>query len=667
MANCGCNDYSRTQAAPPRGGGGRQGPARDRARHAAARRHRARRGARSCRARRGLALAVYGAASLGPKAFEEGIAAAAAQAPDRAHPGVDLHLGRRRLAHAARPDERHPHYAAPAARRWRCRPGDGTPFAEDRRCAGTRRSAGSRQLHGEGKVTRAAGHRLRRRQPVALHEPPLLGGRRDQPVRPLGLARALPRPSRRGRQPAPGARARLGPPAVAGGAATCRWRPWREPDNYDFWTPGVWGPRAGQDARRLRRPRRSGARPTPACARRRSAGRGDRPPARPARAVPGRVHDAPAASPTRPAASPPAARARRDDRGRPAAEGGRDRVGRLRHALEPGRSLPGDLQEIGDSLRAFQRDLEARAIAGPRAGARVERVRPPAARRTARAPTTARPARLRDRLAGSRRDGRRVPRPRASSTRTTTCAPPRTSAASTARCSSSGSRWTPAPIIPSAVVVHAPGARRGLMLSSWRWPHARSALTECSWPHRIGSGGGPRPALRRAIARCRRHLEGSGGPPPLPRSRRAAKRRAVARCARIRRAALRRSVAERLAALAPGSPALGRTGRRRPGDPGRSRRRSRASSPWPRASSRSRCRGRSSAPARSGRAAQRRRGPAQPRGQPGGHAHAARALLGARPGPYERRTVTLSPGRYQLWCSLESHEGLGMSVTLRVE
>jgi hypothetical protein len=37
------------------------------------------------------------------------------------------------------------------------------------------------------------------------------------------------------------------------------------------------------------------------------------------------------------------------------------------------------------------------------------------------------------------------------------------------------------------------------------------------------------------------------------------------------------------------------------------------------------------------------------------------------PGLYERRTVALAPGRYQLWCSLEFHEGLGMSVTLRVE
>ncbi len=37
------------------------------------------------------------------------------------------------------------------------------------------------------------------------------------------------------------------------------------------------------------------------------------------------------------------------------------------------------------------------------------------------------------------------------------------------------------------------------------------------------------------------------------------------------------------------------------------------------------------------------------------------------PGLYERRTVSLAPGRYQLWCSLESHEALGMTVTLRVQ
>ena len=37
------------------------------------------------------------------------------------------------------------------------------------------------------------------------------------------------------------------------------------------------------------------------------------------------------------------------------------------------------------------------------------------------------------------------------------------------------------------------------------------------------------------------------------------------------------------------------------------------------------------------------------------------------PGTYERRSVTLDAGRYQLWCSLEGHEAKGMSVTLRVQ
>ena len=37
------------------------------------------------------------------------------------------------------------------------------------------------------------------------------------------------------------------------------------------------------------------------------------------------------------------------------------------------------------------------------------------------------------------------------------------------------------------------------------------------------------------------------------------------------------------------------------------------------------------------------------------------------PGTYERRSVNLAAGRYLLWCSLESHEGLGMSTTLKVQ
>ena len=37
------------------------------------------------------------------------------------------------------------------------------------------------------------------------------------------------------------------------------------------------------------------------------------------------------------------------------------------------------------------------------------------------------------------------------------------------------------------------------------------------------------------------------------------------------------------------------------------------------------------------------------------------------PDLHERRTVSLAPGRYQLWCSRERHEARGTSVTLRVQ
>jgi hypothetical protein len=37
------------------------------------------------------------------------------------------------------------------------------------------------------------------------------------------------------------------------------------------------------------------------------------------------------------------------------------------------------------------------------------------------------------------------------------------------------------------------------------------------------------------------------------------------------------------------------------------------------------------------------------------------------PSTFERKSVTLDAGRYQLWCSLEGHEAKGMSVTLRVQ
>ena len=67
-----------------------------------------------------------------------------------------------------------------------------------------------------------------------------------EPVRPLGLAGPLPRPARHAGQPAPGARARLGPqPALA--AADVPVATVAEPDDYDFWTPGCLGRRAEGD------------------------------------------------------------------------------------------------------------------------------------------------------------------------------------------------------------------------------------------------------------------------------------------------------------------------------------------------------------------------------------------------------------------------------------
>ena len=164
----------------------------------------------------GLALSVYGAASLGPRAFEQGIAAAAAQAPasDPVLVSVFLSGGADSLTLLA-PTSAHPQYATPAPdARAAGRPGHaarGGPDAALPPVARRPRDAARRgQGHGD------AGDRLRRRQPVALHLAPLLGGGRGQPVRPLGLARALPRPARRAGQPAPGPHARLGPPAGAG-------------------------------------------------------------------------------------------------------------------------------------------------------------------------------------------------------------------------------------------------------------------------------------------------------------------------------------------------------------------------------------------------------------------------------------------------------------------
>ena len=152
MPNCGCNDYSRTQlmrrvAAEA----GRGLPAIEPGMPTPAGTGLSRRSFLSRSA--GLAIAVYGAAGLGPKAFEEGIQAAAAQAPnDRVLVSVFLSGGADSLTMLAPKPSAHPAYAT-------LRPGlglaegEGTEFAGDSSLRWHPSLAGLATLHGEGKVT----------------------------------------------------------------------------------------------------------------------------------------------------------------------------------------------------------------------------------------------------------------------------------------------------------------------------------------------------------------------------------------------------------------------------------------------------------------------------------------------------------------------------------
>jgi uncharacterized protein (DUF1501 family) len=97
----------------------------------------------------GLALAVYGGSSLLPRAFEEGIAAAAAAGPQRVLVSVFLDGGADSLSMLfpnSDPLYRklRPRLALPAS--------SGLPFAEDERLRWHPSLAGLAQLHGEGKV-----------------------------------------------------------------------------------------------------------------------------------------------------------------------------------------------------------------------------------------------------------------------------------------------------------------------------------------------------------------------------------------------------------------------------------------------------------------------------------------------------------------------------------
>src|SRR3954453_5605849 len=359
MANCGCNDYSRTQllrrGAAEAGQGlpaiepgmplpGAPGLTR---------------GSFVSRAT-GLALSVYGAASLGPKAFEHGIAAAAAQAPanDPILVSIFLSGGADALTLLA-PTSDHPRYAE-----WRptlaLPAGQGTPLAEDPSLRLHPSPLGVAELYGEGKVTvmPAIGYddanqsQFTSRHYWEVGEVNPFGrwgwlgryldhhGVADNPLQGLTLGSDLQ----------PSLAAHDVPVATVG-----------QPDDYDFWTPGVWG--EVQD-KMLDAFGDLGDPPTS------DAGLAQ---ARKAVAGAGRLRDQLApfqdGFTTPPGVTYPTG----------------DLAGRLRAlaamvdgglplkvvAIESGGydtpsnqldSLPGDLLEIGNTLRAFQRDLEARGI-----------------------------------------------------------------------------------------------------------------------------------------------------------------------------------------------------------------------------------------------------------------------------------------------------------------
>jgi uncharacterized protein (DUF1501 family) len=358
MANC-CNDYSRTQLLRRVAAQAGQGlPAIEPGMPLPAGTGLTRRSFVS-RAT-GLALAVYGAAGLGPRAFEHGIAAAAAQAPanDPILVSIFLSGGADALTMLA-PTSAHPQYA-----QWRptlaLPAGQGTPLAEDPTLRFHPSLAGVAELYGEGKVTvmPAIGYddanqshfTSRHYWEVGEVNPwgrwGWLGryldhhGVSDNPLQGLTLGYDLQ----------PSLAAHDVPVATVG-----------RPDDYDFWTPGVWGPVQDKmlDA--------FGDLGDPATG---DAGLAQ---ARAAVAATGRLRDQ--LAPYQDGFTTPAgitypngdfagrlrALAAMIDGGLPLKVVAIESGGYDTHSNQLD-SLPGDLTEIGNSLRAFQRDLEARGI-----------------------------------------------------------------------------------------------------------------------------------------------------------------------------------------------------------------------------------------------------------------------------------------------------------------
>jgi uncharacterized protein (DUF1501 family) len=187
----------------------------------------------------GLALSVYGAASLGPKALEAGIAAAAAQSPnDRILVSIFLSGGVDSLTVLA--PTGHSRYAA--LRPTLALPSNqGTPFAEDTSLHWHPSVSDLATLHGEGKVTvfPAVGYddpnqsHFTSRHYWEVGEVNPFGrwgwlgryldrhGVPDNPLQGLTLGWDLQ----------PSLAAREVPVATVS-----------RPDQYDFWARGVWGP-----------------------------------------------------------------------------------------------------------------------------------------------------------------------------------------------------------------------------------------------------------------------------------------------------------------------------------------------------------------------------------------------------------------------------------------
>ena len=306
----------------------------------------------------GGALAVYGGSKLGIDAFEEGIANAAGD-PNRVLVSVFLGGGMDGLSVLAPTGDAQ--YATLA------------PDAEDRPRRDARLLRGPQlAVDGRGRVAahaarrgqghRDAGDRLRPPQPVALHQPPLLGGRRAQRQRQLRLARPLPRPARRRRQPAAGPVAELLPVARPGRGAgpgrlglparpvrALRARRRQPGARADVLAPSAASARCRRPIRRWAR--RGWWRPRSTRSARRCC---------PTRATPCRTRPTtgPAASGASwrcwPRCSRPTCRSARSPI---------DAPGSWDSHSDQANTIGRDVQNVFDTLLAFQRDIEARGIA----------------------------------------------------------------------------------------------------------------------------------------------------------------------------------------------------------------------------------------------------------------------------------------------------------------